>query len=49
MPNAGDCVPKHGMPPRWHSPPSLVEGGWEKTELARRDGLGLAMALLPLW
>jgi hypothetical protein len=25
----GEPKPEHGMPPRWHSPPSLVEGGWE--------------------
>jgi hypothetical protein len=49
MPNAGDCIPKHGMLLRWRSPPSLVESGWEKTKLARKDGPSSAMALLPLW
>jgi hypothetical protein len=49
MLNAGDCIPKHGMPPcRRRSPPSLVEGGWEKTESAREDGPSSVMALLPL-
>jgi hypothetical protein len=44
----GEPKPEHGMPPRQHSPPSLVEGGWEKTKLARKDGPSLVMALPPL-
>ena len=49
MPNAVDCKTKHGVPPRWRSPPSLVEGGWEKTEPAKKYVLSLLMALPPLW
>jgi hypothetical protein len=44
----GEPEPEHGMLPRRRSPPSLVEDGWEKTELARKDGPSLVMALPPL-
>jgi hypothetical protein len=44
----GEPELEHGMPPRRRSPPSLVEGGWEKTKSARKDGSSLVMALLPL-
>ncbi len=36
MPNAGDCVPKHGMPPRWRSSPSLVEGGVGENQIGKK-------------
>ena len=44
----GESKPEHGMPPRRCSPPLLVEDGWEKTKLARKDGPSLVMALPPL-
>jgi hypothetical protein len=36
VPNTVNCVPKHGVPPMQRSPPLLVEGGWEKTKLAKK-------------
>jgi hypothetical protein len=44
----GELKPEHGMLPRRRSPPLLVEGGWEETKLARKDGPSLVMALPPL-
>ncbi len=45
MPHAVDCETKHGMPPRRRSPPSMVEGGWENTKLARKGGSSSVMVL----
>ncbi len=44
----GESKPEHGMPPRRRSPPSLVEGEWEKTKSTIKDGPNLVMALPPL-
>jgi hypothetical protein len=44
----GEPKPEHSMLPRQSSPPLLVEGGWEKTKLARKDVPSSVMALPPL-
>jgi hypothetical protein len=41
----GELKPEHSTPPRQRSPPLLVEGGWEKTKLARKDGPSSVVAL----